>query len=241
LSHDKSIINSNLTALTSSKLVNKSNSTPIILSTTKNSNYTISPTTSLSSVQSTSSPLKLIIKASGPSSTLNGLASISSSYNHNDEDDDEDDDDDEDNHDLSELQQPAKKKQRTKESQISPSVSSLPPVHTSVLIPTSFSSQAKSMDEQSITSASSSMKDKKKKKKKKSHKHRHHHHHKSHHHHHKRSRRDSSRSRSRSPISSSSSSLIADDQYRRHRKSKKHRRYKRCSSSSASPSSREPL
>ncbi|CAF4843253.1 unnamed protein product, partial [Rotaria socialis] len=54
---DKSITDphSNLTTSLSSKLVNKSNSNPIVLSTTKNSNYTISPTTSLSTVQSTSS------------------------------------------------------------------------------------------------------------------------------------------------------------------------------------------
>jgi len=48
------------------------NSTPVLLTSTKNSNY------SLSSMQSSTSPLKLIIK----SSTVNGFASIS---NNNDD------------------------------------------------------------------------------------------------------------------------------------------------------------
>ncbi|CAF4795442.1 unnamed protein product [Rotaria sp. Silwood1] len=249
---DKSITNPNIITPLSSKLVNKPNSNPIVLSTTKNSNYTISPSTSLSTVQSTSSPLKLIIKASGPSSTLNGLASISKSYNHYDDDDD---DDDEDNDDSSDLQQPAIKKQRIDQSEISPSVSEHPssssiPIPIQTSISASLSSQTKSIDEQSNNSSSSTTKHKKKKKKKKSHKHHHHHHHHHHkntHHHRKRSRRDSDRSQSRSPIlsspsqfNSSSPSLTTDDQYRRHRKRKKHH-HKRYNSPSPSPSLRESL
>ncbi|CAF2521136.1 unnamed protein product [Rotaria sp. Silwood2] len=254
--HDKSITNPNSITPLSSKLVNKPNSNPIVLSTTKNSNYTISPTTSLSTVQSTSSPLKLIIKASGPSPTLNGLASISKSYNHYDDDDD--DDDDEDNDDTSDLQQPSTKKQRIDDSETSPSISqhllsSSIPITIQSSISMSISSEKKSIDEQSNNSSSSTTKHKKKRKKKKSHKHHHHHHHKNTHHHHnhyhhKRSRHDSDRSQSRSPVlsspsqlNSSSPSLVTDDQYRRHRKRKKHHRHKRHNSSSTSPSLREPL
>lgn len=227
--------NSSSTSSPSSLLVNKCHSTPLLLSTTMNSNYTISSTASLSSVQSTSSPLKLIIKTSGHSTALNGLASISSSYNHDDGDDDDDEDDDEDDADLrrrqrpnssketnneddddeghdsgdpSESQQPAKKKQRTEESLVSPSTTAM--VSLPGHVPSSScSSRTTSMHDQPTNSPSSTSRHKKtkKKEKKKSSKHHHHRHKSRHHRHHKRSRRETSESSSRSSSSRSSSQV----------------------------------